>query len=148
MGNRIFGCDDCLAICPWNKFAKIGNEAKLIQRQELSGPLLSELLSLDDATFRDKFSGTPIRRLGRDRFIRNVLIAAGNSHNKTLLPPIKILLEDLSPLVRAMAVWALAQLTSTADFDVLKNHYNASEQDEDVRTEWLSVKKIVHDLNA
>lgn len=138
MGNRIFGCDDCLAICPWNKFAHIGTEAKLAQRQELSGPFLSELLSLDEVTFRSHFSGTPIRRLGRDRFIRNVLIAAGNANDHALLPQIKALLEDQSPLVRAMAVWALAQQAPAPDFNILKSLYTTSETDKDVRNEWLS----------
>jgi epoxyqueuosine reductase len=110
MGNRIFGCDDCLAVCPWNKFASAAHEAKLSVRAESDNPPLSELLKLDDASFRARFRGTPIKRTGRDRFLRNVLIAAGNSGDETLVPQVEARLSDASPLVRAMAVWALSRL--------------------------------------
>ena len=110
MGNRIFGCDDCLAVCPWNKFAQSARETKLSLRAESDNPPLAELLLLDDAAFRARFRGTPIKRTGRDRFLRNVLIAAGNSGDATLVPLVEARLEDASPLVRAMAVWALSRL--------------------------------------
>lgn len=136
IGNRIFGCDDCLAVCPWNKFAQTGRETKLAQRDDLAGPSLADLLALDDATFRNRYSGTPIRRLGRDRFLRNVLIAAGNSGDTTLLPNIRFLLADPSPPVRAMAVWAAAQLEPAPAFASLKAGHFPSEADPDVRNEW------------
>jgi epoxyqueuosine reductase len=110
IGNRIYGCDDCLAICPWNKFASDAREIKLKARADLIAPELSKLLQLDDAAFRKLFSGSAVKRIGRDRFIRNVLIAAGNSGDKKLAPVITTLLEDHSELVRAMAVWALGEL--------------------------------------
>ncbi len=112
IGNRIFGCDDCLAVCPWNKFAGAAHDQKLSLRSEADNPPLAELLALDDAAFRARFAGTPIKRTGRDRFLRNVLIAAGNSRDESLLPEIIRLLDDPSPLVRAMAVWALASIAS------------------------------------
>jgi epoxyqueuosine reductase len=110
MGNRIFGCDDCLAVCPWNKFATVAREAKLSVRAESDNPPLAELLQLDEAAFRARFRGTPIKRTGRDRFLRNVLIAAGNSGDESLVPQVEKHLGDASPLVRAMAVWALSRL--------------------------------------
>ncbi|WP_244500738.1 tRNA epoxyqueuosine(34) reductase QueG [Methyloceanibacter marginalis] len=110
MGNRIYGCDDCLAVCPWNKFAQSSHETKLAVRGEADNPPLAELLTLDDASFRARFRGTPIKRTGRDRFVRNVLIAAGNSRDVSLVPYVEALLSDDSPLVRAMAVWALSRL--------------------------------------
>ena len=110
MGNRIYGCDDCLAACPWNKFAAVASEAKLIARQELNEPALADLLVLDDAAFRVLFSGSPVKRIGRDRFIRNCLIAAGNSGLPALLEQVEPLLSDASPLVRGAAVWAFSRL--------------------------------------
>ena len=110
MGNRIYGCDDCLAACPWNKFAQAGREMKLRPRADLAEPPLSELLTLDDAGFRAFFSGSPVKRIGRDRFIRNCLIAAGNSGDPGLVEHCRRLLRDGSPDVRAMAVWALSRL--------------------------------------
>ena len=133
IGNRIYGCDDCLAICPWNKFASQSREIKLQAREELVAPWLSHLLKLDDAAFRKFFSGSPVKRIGRDRFIRNVLIATGNSDNLDLREDVKFLLHDRSPLVRAMAVWALYQL-SPDDFAVARNL--AVETDIDVLREW------------
>ena len=110
IGNRIFGCDDCLAVCPWNKFAQAGREARLVQREDLAALPLAELARLDDPAFRARFSGTPIKRTGRDRFIRNVLVAIGNSGDVGLAGEAVRLLDDASPLVRAMAVWAVGRL--------------------------------------
>ena len=114
IGNRIYGCDDCLAVCPWNKFAREASEAKLVAREDLQEPRLADLLMLDDAGFRALFSGSPVKRIGRNRFIRNVLIAAGNSGEAALAPQVKRLLADASPLVRGAAVWALAELEGAA----------------------------------
>jgi epoxyqueuosine reductase len=136
MGNRIYGCDDCLAVCPWNKFAIVSHEAKLKARDDLVSPRISELLALDDQAFRTKFSGSPVKRTGRDRFIRNVLIAAGNSGDTRLLPRIEALLTDASPLVRAMAVWALSRLAPEPQFKAARNNHIGSEADLDVRREW------------
>ena len=110
MGNRIFGCDDCLAVCPWNKFAQAGHEAKLAAREALRAPPLAELVRLDDAGFRALFARSPVRRSGRDRFVRNVLIAIGNAGDPALAPAAEQLLSDASPLVRGAAVWALGRL--------------------------------------
>jgi epoxyqueuosine reductase len=135
MGNRIFGCDDCLAVCPWNKFAHAAHETKLSVRAESQSPPLAELLQLDDAAFRVRFRGTPIERTGRDRFLRNVLIAAGNSHDATLVPLVEARLVDDSPLVRAMAVWALSRLAPSR-FSVLRATH-ADDPDPAVRAEWI-----------
>jgi epoxyqueuosine reductase len=141
MGNRIYGCDDCLAVCPWNKFAEIGREAKLQAQDELNAPKLSELLKLDDAAFRTLFAGSPIKRTGRDRFIRNVLIAAGNageaSHLSSAVVPH---LKDPSPVVRGAAVWALACL-DPAQAQRLKSKHLELENDPDVRTEWQLISQ-------
>jgi len=110
MGNRIYGCDDCLAACPWNKFASTAREIKLQARTDLMEPPLAELLDLDDAGFRALFSGSPVKRIGRDRFVRNCLIAAGNSGDASLVDPCRRLLTDPAADVRAMAVWALGRL--------------------------------------
>ena len=136
MGNRIFGCDDCLAVCPWNKFASTAREAKLSVNSDSDNPPLAELLVLDDAAFRARFRGTPIKRTGRDRFLRNVLIAAGNSGDKALVPLIEARLEDDSPLVRAMAVWALARLAPHR-FRILRAARFSHEPDQAVRSEWM-----------
>jgi epoxyqueuosine reductase len=136
MGNRVFGCDDCLAVCPWNKFAATAREARFHARAVTDNPPLAELLMLDDAAFRVRFAGTPIKRTGRDRFLRNVLIAAGNSGNAGLLPRIEPLLNDASPLVRAMAVWALRQLTQDGIGDSTRRRHLAREGDMAVRAEW------------
>lgn len=111
IGNRIYGCDDCLAICPWNKFAKDAQETAYHAREELKSPALKDLLTLDDAAFRALFRKSPVKRIGRDRFIRNVLIAAGNSEDSSLIPVIKPLVDDDSKLVSEMASWALAELS-------------------------------------
>lgn len=136
IGNRIYGCDDCLAACPWNKFASLTHEIKLQAREDLKTPALSLLLQLDDTTFRKLFSGSPVKRIGRDRFIRNVLVAAGNSGDKKLLPHIKPHLTDISPLVRGMAVWAMGQLLSAQQFAALRRQLAPDETDDNVKTEW------------
>lgn len=110
MGNRIYGCDDCLAVCPWNKFAATASEAKLVAREDLKSPPLAELLRLDDPTFRTFFSGSPVKRIGRDRFIRNCLIAAGNSGDKTLVSIVETLRVDPHADVAEAADWALGEL--------------------------------------
>jgi epoxyqueuosine reductase len=138
MGNRIYGCDDCLAVCPWNKFAHTAHETKLAACEACDNPPLAELLVLDDAAFRARFRGTPIKRTGRDRFVRNVLIAAGNSGDQSLVPLIEALLDDTSPLVRAMAVWALSRL-SPERLRTLRSALAARETDPAVREEWLEV---------
>ncbi|BCG91906.1 tRNA epoxyqueuosine(34) reductase QueG [Mesorhizobium sp. 131-2-1] len=138
IGNRIYGCDDCLAACPWNKFARAASEAKLAARDDLREPPLAELLALDDAAFRSFFSGSPIKRIGRDRFIRNVLIAAGNSDDASLVRAVHGLLGDASPLVRGAAVWALSRLVPDAEFARRAAIALATEDDATVRDEWLS----------
>ncbi len=110
MGNRIYGCDDCLAVCPWNKFARRAREAKLRAREDLKAPHLASLLALDDAAFRALFSGSPVKRVGRAKFVSNCLVAAGNSGDPGFLPQVDHLLADPAPIVRAMAVWALGRL--------------------------------------
>ena len=136
IGNHIFGCDDCLAVCPWNKFAQISHEARLAARAETDNPPLTELLMMNDTAFRARFAGTPVKRTGRDRFLRNVLIAAGNSGDETLLPEVETLLRDASPLVRAMAVWAGAQLMDEARFTAQCNAFESDERDAQVKIEW------------
>jgi epoxyqueuosine reductase len=136
IGNRIYGCDDCLAVCPWNKFAQEGREAKLAARDELRAPELAELARLDDAAFRARFAKSPVKRIGRDRFIRNVLIAIGNSGEGALAVDAGRLLDDASALVRGAAVWAVAQLTTRDRFDALAARAAGIEADESVRDEW------------
>jgi epoxyqueuosine reductase len=136
MGNRIYGCDDCLAVCPWNKFATPTPLDEFRGRLDLEAPLLAELAALDDANFRTRFSGSPIKRVGRDRFVRNVLIAIGNSGDPRLAEPARRLLDDPSPLVRAMAIWALSRLLGEADFSALAASRAAGEADAEVRGEW------------
>ena len=136
MGNHIYGCDDCLAACPWNKFAQTASVHKaLTQRLELSALPLAQLLALDDPAFRQLFSGTPVKRTGRDRFVRNAAIAAGNSGDAALVAPVRRLLDDASPLVRGAAVWALAQLDG-ARFSAEKQDRSRTEPDASVRQEW------------
>ncbi|MER9338159.1 tRNA epoxyqueuosine(34) reductase QueG [Mesorhizobium sp. M0293] len=136
IGNRIYGCDDCLAACPWNKFARAASEAKLAARDDLREPPLDDLLRLDDAAFRAFFSGSPIKRIGRDRFIRNVLIAAGNSGDASLAGTVRALLSDASPLVRGAAIWALARLVPDAEYSERAAIGLKTESDEAVRDEW------------
>ena len=136
IGNRIYGCDDCLAVCPWNKFAVAGREAKLKARDDLNAPALAELAVLDNAAFRTRFSGSPVKRIGRDRFVRNVLIAIGNSAEAALLPAAEALLDDSSALVRAMAAWACRRLMDEAAFAALAAERRAREGDPAVLAEW------------
>ncbi|CCE10194.1 conserved hypothetical protein [Bradyrhizobium sp. STM 3843] len=136
IGNRIYGCDDCLAACPWNKFALAGREAKLAARDALRAPSLAELATLDDASFRALFTKSPVKRIGRDRFIRNVLIAMGNSGDSGLAAAAERLLDDASPLVRGAAVWALAQLIEPEAFSRLAAKALPGETDTGVREEW------------
>jgi epoxyqueuosine reductase len=110
MGNRIYGCDDCLAVCPWNKFAKAGREQKLLHREDLIAPKLAELATLTDQKFREKFAASPIKRTGRNRFIRNVAIAIGNSRDPALYPVAQKLAADVDPVVAEAGAWAAAQL--------------------------------------
>ena len=134
MGNRIYGCDDCLAVCPWNKFAQSSHEAKLAARETLRAPKLADLATLDDAQFRALFAKTAVKRTGRERFIRNVLIAIGNSGDASLAPKAEHLLSDQSPLVRGAAVWALSRL-DRARFASLAAQQRR-EPDDSVRDEW------------
>jgi len=135
IGNRIYGCDDCLAVCPWNKFAKAGQEMKLASRETLRAPLLADLAQLDDAAFRSLFAKSPIKRTGRARFVRNVLIAIGNSGDASLATAAERLLDDPAALVRGAAVWALGQLDS-ARLARCAQKYRAGESDRDVIDEW------------
>ena len=134
IGNRIYGCDDCLAVCPWNKFAQAGHEAKLATRETLRAPKLAELARLDDAGFRALFTKSGAKRTGRDRFVRNVLIAIGNSGDVTLVPEAQRLLDDASPLVRGAAVWALSRLMRKDAFAALQRE----DVDARVREEWTA----------
>ncbi len=134
MGNRVYGCDDCLAACPWNKYAQATREAKLAARDDLAAPPLAELATLDDAGFRARFSGSPIKRIGRERFLRNVMIALGNSGDADLVPLVEARLDDDAPLVRGAAVWALGQLAPER-----ARHRRAarpSDTSPEVREEW------------
>lgn len=142
-GNRVFGCDDCLAVCPWNKFAQESQDAKLALHDKLEGVALAELAALDDAGFRALFAGTPIKRTGHARFQRNVMIAAGNSGDAALIGPARRCLEDASPLVRGAAVWALSRLMSRADFLALAEAYRSADMDEDVRAEWAQAREEI-----
>ncbi|HEY0281006.1 MAG TPA: tRNA epoxyqueuosine(34) reductase QueG [Rhizomicrobium sp.] len=137
IGNRIYGCDDCLAVCPWNKFARVSHEAQFRAREALMRPLLAELARLDDAAFRALFRASPIKRIGRDRFVRNVLIAIGNSGEAALAAEAERLLDDASALVRAMAVWALSKLADARRVAALSSKYRPQETDGDVQEEWL-----------
>ena len=140
IGNRIYGCDDCLAVCPWNKYAKKTNDADFFPRTELIEPTLRSFLLLDDLEFRKIFSGSSIKRVGRDRFVRNVLIAVGNSNNQDLVKDILPLLQDNSELVRAMAVWALSEVLAKDDFEAQKKLYYNNENNIEVRNEWLELE--------
>jgi epoxyqueuosine reductase len=138
IGNRIYGCDDCLAVCPWNKFAQATRDTKLALRDELNAPRLRDLARLDDAAFRRTFAKTPVKRTGRNRFVRNVLIAIGNSGDSTFVPEAERLLADRSPLVRAAAIWALGRL----DRDRLTSiapAYRSDETDALVQEEWVAM---------
>ena len=136
IGNRIYGCDDCLAVCPWNKFAQAGREAKLAARPELNAPSLADLVALDDAGFRALFTASSVKRIGRDRFVRNVLIAIGNSGDASLLPAVQRLLDDTAAQVRGMAVWACRRLMDAAAFAALAARRAPAEADAAVAAEW------------
>ncbi|HEX9169080.1 MAG TPA: tRNA epoxyqueuosine(34) reductase QueG [Roseiarcus sp.] len=136
IGNRLYGCDDCLAVCPWNKFASAGREAKLAARADLDAPPLAELARLDEASFRTRFAAGPIKRVGRERFVRNVMIAIGNSNDRALADAAIDRLEDEAPLVRGAAVWAVARLTSPAQFSHLAAGGLRKERDSAVIEEW------------
>jgi epoxyqueuosine reductase len=138
IGNRVYGCDDCLAVCPWNKFAQVTHEAKLKARSESVSPRLADLAALDDEAFRRHFSASPIKRIGRDRFVRNVLIAIGNSAAPNLAQVAEARLADASPLVRGAAVWALSALLPPATFAALRSRRAVAEQDNEVIAEWQS----------
>jgi len=135
LGNRIYGCDDCLAVCPWNKFAQAGRELRLAAREALRRPALAELAALDDAAFRTLFAKSPVKRIGRDRFVRNVLYAIGNSGAPELAGVAQARLDDASPLVRGAAVWALSRLLDAAAFEALRG----PETDPSVLDEWRLV---------
>ena len=137
IGNRVFGCDDCLAVCPWNKFAVAAHETKLQALDGNQSMPIADLLAFDDAGFRKRFAGTPVKRTGRDRVVRNALIAAGNSGDGDLVPAVRHLLDDASPLVRAMAVWALRKLSGDAWREARRFH-STRESDADVLAEWAA----------
>ncbi|MGQ3176413.1 MAG: tRNA epoxyqueuosine(34) reductase QueG [Blastomonas fulva] len=136
IGNHVYGCDDCLAVCPWNKFADAAHRNQaFLPRAELAAPSLADLLALDDAQFRAVFSGSPIKRSGRVRMVRNAAVAAGNSGDPALAPAVVALLDDADPVVRGAAVWALAELDS-ARWEAERAARIAHEQDADVQAEW------------
>jgi epoxyqueuosine reductase len=138
MGNRIYGCDDCLAVCPWNKFAQQGREAKLAARDALMAPRLADLARLDDAAFRALFAKSPVKRTGRDRFVRNVLIAIGNSGDPALAAVAEERLDDAAPLVRGAAVWALSRLAARERLVALAAARREGEADPAVADEWAA----------
>ena len=137
IGNRIYGCDDCLAVCPWNKFAEQAREAKLQARGDLGAPDLVMLSQLDDAGFRTLFSGNPVKRIGHARFLRNVLIALGNSGSSSAAEAILPHLQHASPFVRGSAIWALSRLLDLDAFATLRAQRLPHECVDDVRAEWL-----------
>ncbi len=139
IGNRVFGCDDCLAVCPWNKFAETAREGRLAARPDLAAPPLAELARLDEAGFRQRFAGTPVKRTGRDRFLRNVLIAIGNSGSRALADEAVRCLRDPAPLVRGMAVWACGRLLAAAECRDLFRDHASGETDAQVLSEWRAV---------
>ena len=138
IGNRIYGCDDCLAVCPWNKFARAAAEPDFLPRDELMAPRLAALAELDDAAFRAMFTGSAVKRTGRDRFVRNVLIAIGNAPpgDMQLLAAVRQRLDDGSPLVRAAAAWAFLRLAPAAEYMVEQASRLSREDDPLVREEW------------
>ncbi|MFN3671210.1 MAG: tRNA epoxyqueuosine(34) reductase QueG [Bosea sp. (in: a-proteobacteria)] len=146
IGNRVFGCDDCLAVCPWNKFAAAAQETRLALKDELGSLELAALARLDDAAFRTLFSGTPVKRTGRDRVVRNVLIAIGNSGRPELAASAEALLHDASPLVRAMAVWALGRLAPERARSLAPRGLS-EEPDTHVRDEWMKLEPAM-DITA
>jgi epoxyqueuosine reductase len=148
LGSRIYGCDDCLAACPWNKFAQTAREQAFHAREHLKSPSLESLARLDDASFRAMFSKSPVKRIGRDRFVRNVLYAIGNSGEPRLGAEARRLLDDPSPVVRGAAVWALSRLEAPAGFAALRAVRLAPEPDEAVRREWTQGRLPAQDAPA
>ena len=148
LGNRIYGCDDCLAVCPWNKFAQAGHEQKLAAREALRAPSLAELSRLDDAAFRALFARSPVKRIGRDRFVRNLLYAIGNSGEPALAAEAARLLDDPAPVVRGAAVWALSRLLDAAAFAGLRDARIAAEAAAEVLEEWdaMAFRRAKQDL--
>ncbi len=142
MGNRIYGCDDCLAVCPWNKFAQAGHEMRLAARAENRAPTLAELARLDEAAFRARFSKSPVKRTGRERFVRNVLIAIGNSAEPSLASAAEERLDDPSPLVRGAAVWALSRLVKPEAFAKIAAACRSREKDKGVIEEWDAARDL------
>jgi len=138
MGNRIYGCDDCLAVCPWNKFASASREARLQARDDLNAPALHDLVALEEAGFRALFARSPIKRIGRARFLRNVLIAIGNSGDAGLVAAARARLSDPDPLVRGAAVWAVRRLVPAQEASRLALDFLPRESDTTVRLEWTS----------
>lgn len=136
IGNRVFGCDDCLAVCPWNKFAGAARESRLAARDDLAAPPLADLVRLDDAAFRVRFAGTPIKRTGRDRFLRNVLIAIGNSGDAALAEAAAACLQEPDPAVRGAAVWACGRLLARERLRELFAAHGRDEMEAHVREEW------------
>ena len=136
MGNRIYGCDDCLAICPWNKYAQETAEIKLKAREDLSAPNLEELAQLDDKNFRTKFSGSSIKRIGRNKFLRNVMIAIGNSQDQSLKKFALLNCKDENPMVRAASIWALSRLEEATRFTDMRIKALKNETDASVIEEW------------
>jgi epoxyqueuosine reductase len=138
IGNRIYGCDDCLAVCPWNKFARAAHQPDFLPREELTAPRLADLAALDDAAFRRLFAGSPVKRIGRDRFLRNVLIAIGNAPpgDAGLVVAVLSSLDDPAPLVRAAAVWALSRMAPPALYRAERAGRLAAEEHPLVRAEW------------
>ncbi len=141
MGNRIYGCDDCLAVCPWNKFARVAQDSAYHAREALRAPALAELLALDEAGFRALFTASPVKRIGRGRFLRNVLIAAGNSGDAGLVASVRALLRDDEPLVRGAAVWAMARLSDGTDLTAPVQ----DDEDAGVRAEWRAALRGIGD---
>jgi epoxyqueuosine reductase len=142
IGNRIYGCDDCLAVCPWNKFAQTAREAKLSARRDLVAPSLASLVAMDEAQFRAFFAGGPVKRIGHARFLRNVVLAIGNSGDVSLVPAVAARLDHASPLVRGMVVWALARLLSREKFLAFSGR-RQQENDLTVCAEWdLAMREL------
>ena len=142
IGNRIFGCDDCLVVCPWNKFAQAGHEPAFLPRAQLTAPRLAELARLYDSSFRALFAGTSVKRTGRDRFLRNVLIAIGNAPQRTpeLVAAARWCLDDPSPLVRGAAVWAFGRIAGGSEVATKLQACLPAEPDAEVRDEWQRLR--------
>jgi len=144
IGNRIFGCDDCLAACPWNKFARVTEVPEFLPRDGLTAPMLAELAGLDDAGFRARFAGTAVKRIGRNRFLRNVLIAIGNAPQSSaeLIAAARGRLDDSSPLVRGAAVWAFGRIAGARDLGAAAATRRDAESDAMVRAEWRRLAPV------